>query len=199
MSNEIKKDTVSIIFGDSLAYGLHDKEYGGWVSRLRIHMDNYCANNYVINLAIPGQTSNEILNRMDKEINNRYNDFDDFVLIFSFGIKDSLLLNEDSNYINIFKENINKIITKSRKYTNKIYFIGLIKPNIDIEKRKIYNIDNVIKIDKCLENICTNNNTKYIRLIDSINKDILSDGLHPNSLGHKIIYEKILKEIYNKK
>ena len=132
MSNEIIKDTISIIFSDSLAYGLYDKEASGWASRLRKYMDNYCDGNYIINLAIPGQTSTEILNRMDEEINNRYNDVDDFALKFSFGIKDSLLLNEDSNYINIFKKNINKIITKSRKYTNKIYFVGLIKPNIEI-------------------------------------------------------------------
>ena len=52
------KDTVSIIFGDSISYGLYDKESLGWVNRARLNLNN---NHYIFNLAIPGQSSKDIL------------------------------------------------------------------------------------------------------------------------------------------
>ena len=195
MSNE--KDTISIIFSDSLAYGLYDKEASGWASRLRKYMDNYCNGNYIINLAIPGQTSNDILKRFETELKNRYNNTDNFILIFSFGIKDSLFLNEDNNYINIFKNNLTQIIFMSKKYTNDILFVGLINPNNEHEKRKNYDLNNVLKIDNCIEKTCKENSINYIKLKDKITKEELSeDGLHPNNRGYAKIGKIILKKIY---
>lgn len=197
MPNIIKKDTVSIFFGDSITYGLYDKELGGWVNRVRLYIDNHISNNFFINLGIPGQTSNDILKRFETELKNRYNNTDNFILIFSFGIKDSLFLNEDNNYINIFKNNLTQIIFMSKKYTNDIHFVGLINPNNEHEKRKNYDLNNVLKIDNCIEKTCKENSINYIKLIDKITKEELSeDGLHPNSRGYAKISKIILKEIY---
>ena len=146
------KDTVSIIFGDSISYGLYDKESLGWVNRTRLNLNN---SHYIFNLAIPGQSSKDILSRFEIELKNRYNDQDSFKLIFAFGIKDALLLTKDNYHINIFKENVL----------------------------------NIIEISK-------NNNLNYIKLIDLINKEELTDGLHPNNIGHKKISERILNSIY---
>lgn len=187
----MSKDTVTIIFGDSISYGLYDKEYLGWVNRLKLKLNN---NHYLFNLAIPGQSSNDILNKFEIELKNRYNDLDNFKLIFGFGIKDAVLLNKDNNHLNIFKENIFKIIEISKNYTKDINFIGLIKPDFNI--RNEYNLEDVTTIDNTLEEICKNNNLNYIKLIDLINNDELTDGLHPNSIGHKKISERILNGIY---
>lgn len=185
------KDTVSIIFGDSISYGLYDKESLGWVNRVRLNLNN---THYIFNLAIPGQSSKDILIKFETELKNRYNDFDNFKLIFAFGIKDALLLNKDNNHINIFKENVFKIIEISKKYTEDINFIGLIKPDFNI--RREYNLEYVITIDNTLEEICKNNNLNYIKLMDLINNDELTDGLHPNSIGHKKISDRIFNSIY---
>ena len=90
MQKNTSKDIVSLIFGDSIVYGLYDKEFGGWVNRVRIKLEQRAKNNFIMNLGIPGQTSNDILNILELEIKNRYNTNDRFNLIFSFGIKDSL-------------------------------------------------------------------------------------------------------------
>jgi len=185
------KDTVSIIFGDSISYGLYDKEYLGWVNRIRLNLNN---NHYIFNLAIPGESSKNILDRFEIELKNRYNELDNFKLIFAFGIKDALLLSKDNNHINIFKENILKIIEISKNYTEYINFVGLIKPNFNI--RTEYKLEDVIAIDNTLEEICKDNNLNYIKLMDLINNDELTDGLHPNSIGHKKISERILNSIY---
>jgi lysophospholipase L1-like esterase len=87
-----------------------------------------------------------------------------------------------------------KIIETSKKYTEDINFIGLIMPNFNF--RTEYNLEDVINIDNTLEEICKNNNLNYIKLIDLINNDELTDGLHPNSIGHKKISERILNGIY---
>lgn len=90
------KDTITIVFGDSLVYGLHDYEFGGWVNRLRIKLNNKDKSNFVFNMGIPGENSSNILLRLEDEIKNRYNEEDNFKFIFCMGIKDSILLNDDS-------------------------------------------------------------------------------------------------------
>lgn len=187
----MNKDIVTIIFGDSIVYGLFDNEYYGWVNRIKINLQR--KNNFIFNLAIPGQNSFDILNKFEKELINRYNKEDEFKIIFSFGIKDAQLINSD-NKIADFKNNVLEIIEKTKKYTENIYFIGLLKPDITI--RKEYKLDSVIHIDNCLEDICKLQNVKYIRIRDLINNDELSDGLHPNEVGHKKIADIIEEKIY---
>lgn len=187
-------DVVSIVFGDSIVYGLHDKESGGWVNRVRMFLENNLNNNFVINLGIPGQNSSDILERFENEIKVRYNDSDDFNIIFSLGIKDSLLLSKDEKHIVKFEKNILEIINKTKKYTKNIYFLGLIKT--DNKKRREYKQKNIIQIDKSLEKICKKNNVEYIKLRNIIDKEYLQDGLHPNNLGHKKISEIILQKIF---
>ena len=191
MGDVMNKDTVSIIFGDSISYGLYDNECLGWVNRTKLNLSN---NHYIFNLAIPGQSSKDILDRFELEFKNRYDVLDNFKLIFAFGIKDALILTKDNSHINIFKENVLKIIEISKNYTEDINFVGLIKPDFTI--RSEYNLEDVITIDNTLEEICKNNNLNYIKLINLINNDELTDGLHPNSVGHKKISERIL-ENYN--
>lgn len=179
-------DTVTIIFGDSIAYGLYDNELG-WAYRLRKKLGY---NNFIFNLSIPGQSSFDILNKFEIELKNRYNKSDEFKIIFSFGIKDAL-----KNNIDDFKNNILKIINKTKKYTKDITFIGLIKPATN--KRVEYNLDTVILFDNAIEEICNKENLKYIKLINIINNNELVDGLHPNDVGHEKISKVVLKEIYD--
>ena len=190
----MKKDLVTIVLGDSIAYGSHDKVFGGWGNRVRLKLANISKKYYFLNLGIPGQTSSNILSRMDSEISNRYNTTDNFNIIFSFGIKDSLLLNDDPNYLKEFKNNLNKIIEISKKYTKNIYFIGLIKPDISI--RNNYNLDNVTKINNCLKTACKRNETNYIELMKYISINDLYDGLHPSDIGHEKISKIVLDKVF---
>lgn len=81
------KDNDYIIFGDSITYGLYDKEMCGWVNRVRQELEKINQNNFVINLGIPGQNSTNIKNRFELELKNRYNNTDNFILIYAIGIK----------------------------------------------------------------------------------------------------------------
>ena len=50
MQKNTSKDIVSLIFGDSIVYGLYDKEFGGWVNRVRIKLEQRAKNNFIMNL-----------------------------------------------------------------------------------------------------------------------------------------------------
>ena len=185
------KDNVYIFFGDSITYGLYDKEMCGWVNRFRQELENKSQNNYIVNLGIPGQNSTNIKNRFELELKNRYNNTDNFILIYAIGIKDASILKKDLNHINIFETNIKYIIDITRKYTNNIYFIGLTEP--DYSKRKEYTKENIYLIDDTIKTICENNKVNYIKVRDIIKDNLLVDGLHPNSNGHQIL-SKYIKE-----
>ena len=187
------KDIINIIFGDSIAYGKDDNESFGWVNRLR-KKDNNMLKNYYFNLSVPGQSSCEIVKRFENELVSRYNSEDIFNLIFSFGIKDALKLNDNDNYIEIFKRNITTIINIAKKYTDNICFIGLLDVNLEI--RKQYKKDNIEKIDNTLNQICMTNSVKYINMRNIVNIEDLTDGLHPNSNGHKKISDYLYDNLY---
>ncbi len=185
----MKKDLVTIVWGDSIVYGWHDYELGGWVNRLKICLSKKNKSNFVFNLGIPGQNSNDILNRFEKELKNRFNNEDHFKIFFSFGIKDSLLINKNKKHAIKFKNNISKIIDKALEFTNDICFVGLIKPDLSI--REEYNLENVLLVDDIIKKQCTIKNITYIDMKHVIGNDDLIDGLHPNPKG----YDKITKEI----
>jgi len=190
-----KKDNVTIVFGDSITYGLYDKEMCGWVNRVRNKLEKETDNNFIINLGIPGQKSIDIKNRCEIELKNRYNETDNFILIYAIGIKDAAILSKGPNHIEILEENIKSIIDITKKYTNNIYFIGLLSPNY--KKRKEYTKEDVYYVDTILEKICNKEKVEYIKMIDKIKEESLVDGLHPNSEGHQIIAETILDKVYN--
>lgn len=190
----MKVDVVNILFGDSIGYGIGDNEYFGWFNRIR-NENKYKNDQIYFNLSIPGQSSKDILKRFKKEFLSRFNKNDIFNIIFSFGIKDTLKLN-NNKYLNTFKSNVLKVIQIAKKYTNNIYFIGLIE--IDNNIRLEYNIDSIKRINELLKDICQLKNIPFYNINEVINKSDLYDGLHPNSEGHKKICEYLEKNNFLK-
>jgi lysophospholipase L1-like esterase len=100
-----------------------------------------------------------------------------------------------------FKENLKKLLEKSKKLTNKIVFIGLTP--IDEQKvnpmpwapGKSYMTDNLNKFDNALKILCQENRLCFIdinkKLTDLNYKELLEDGAHPNSEGHQKMFEII--------
>lgn len=180
----MEESTITLFFGDSIVYGMNDNKNGGYVNIIKTKLIN---ENLVFNLGIPGELTSSLLIRFEEELQNRYNVIDDYILVFGIGINDVL------NYVPIeeIQYNIEKIIRISKKYTNKIYFLGLTKVYPD-------DFNAVIKeVDEMIENVCKKEDIKHIKLFDIINETDLSDGLHPNSEGHKKIADIIYNKIFN--
>lgn len=186
----MKQDIVNILIGDSIAYGLGDNECFGWYNRLR-KKNTEMLKQFYFNLSIPGQSSCEILERFEIELKNRVNNTDLFNILFAFGIKDALKLKKDKQYIKVFENNVIKLINIAKKYTDRIYFLGLL--DVDVIIRTEYNQESISQINELLKLICEKNNAGFISMADVVSKNDLFDGLHPNEVGH----DKISNYIYN--
>ncbi|MCW8966124.1 MAG: GDSL-type esterase/lipase family protein [Candidatus Pacearchaeota archaeon] len=193
------------VFGDSVPFGRIDPENGGWVQRLKFYIEKQGLYNKVFNLGVPGDTSRDLINRIENETRVRKHD----VIIIQIGFNDSVDIKGKMNVkLNEFEENIDKMIKISKKFTDKIIFLGL--SNCDEEKTlKIkdfcFKENNLERCDAKINKICDKENITFISMRDVLDiKEDLEDGLHPNALGHEKIFkrilpfvEKMIKEIEN--
>lgn len=199
-----------LVFGGSITYGAWDKE-GGWVQRLRKFLDEktltepnfYCL---VYNLGVSGDTTDDLLERFEFEIEQRMKEKENTTIIFSIGGNDAaFVINKNQCRVSQekFRENIQKLIKLSEKYASKILFIGLIPTDesktvpIPWAPDKSCKNEYIIQYDKTIKSICQENKILFVDIFDKFMnfdyKNLLEDGQHPNSEGHQKIFE-IVKE-----
>jgi len=200
--------TRILIFGDSITYGAWDKE-GGWVQRLRKFLDEknladydfYCL---VYNIGVSGDTINDLLERFEFETKQRSKEIDETIIIFAIGLNDSQFVHsENKNRIPLenFKENIQKLIKSAKKFSSKIIFVGLSPVDetkttpIPWDTNKSYKNENIQKYNEIIKSVCEENKILFIEIFEDWMKlnyeNLLEDGLHPNSEGHKKIFESV--------
>lgn len=193
-------DIDVFIFGDSITYGVGDDEKCGWVNRFRLSLEKDKQRDYnVFNLGISGDVTEGVKNRFDFEFNTRKDEENDKIIIFAIGVNDTQDIN--GNYrvtLEQFKDNILYLISNARKYVDNIVFIGLSKVDetkvvpLSWNKEKSYFNKKVIEFDNKLEEICGENNVRYLKMYDLLSVNDLLDGIHPNSIGHQKICDKVL-------
>lgn len=197
-----------LIFGDSITYGFWDKQ-GGWVNRIRMWIDtkNMEWSGFyfrIYNLGIDGNTTDDLLFRFDKEVISRIEEQTKTIIIFAIGINDSQFINKSKKLRipqNKFENNLKKLISLSTKYSKTIIFIG---PN-PIDEKKVdpmpwakdrsYKNEYIKKYGEIIKKVCFEKNIYYIEIFDEWMKfdykKLLEDGAHPNSEGHKKIFETV--------
>lgn len=191
-----------LVFGDSITYGAWDKEKGGWVNRLRLAYENSNDNYTIFNLGISGEVTEETKNRFDFECHTRYKKDAKNIIVFAIGINDSQdNCKKDRTPIETFKKNIIDLINNAKRYTDNILFIGLtqvdetkvvpIPWNTDIcyynKKIKLY--------DETIHNVCLSHKVNYLHVFNLLSLSELSDGLHPNKIGHQKLCDAIKTKI----
>lgn len=196
-----------LVFGDSIAHGAKDSN-GGWVAYLRKHFDEAGENNSlcysVYNQAISGNNTNDLINRFDCEMKYRMDD-PDGIIVFAIGINDAAYWKslDDKPLMSVekFKDNLLKLIENSRKYSEKIIFIG-ITPVVESRTSPIpwntditYTNERIKEFERAISETAKENSLPYIALFENYSKEdcsaLLPDGVHPNTAGHKILFEFI--------
>jgi len=206
-----------LIFGNSITYGSWDKE-GGWVQRLRNFVDEKNTSNptyycLIYNLGVPGDTVEEILERFESETKSRLDENEELILIFQVGLNDSVYLNDEDEQrflVEVFQDNIKTLIKISKRFAKKIIFLGLtpvedkkVDP-IPWDKNKSYKNELIKDFNAKLKETCNKREVGFIdiyeKFIENNYESLLDDGVHPNTEGHKRIFE-IVKEylVKNKK
>lgn len=191
-------------FGDSITYGAWDKEKGGWANRLRLAYETQYPNDRytVFNLGISGEITSEVNTRFDKECSHRFKPENTPLIILAVGINDSQDDNDkDRVTLDEFRTEVATLIKKAKKYTNNILFLGL--TNVDETRvapipwhlEKCYYNHKIKAFDAIIEEESNKHQIQYLHLFDVLTIEDLSDGLHPNEVGHQklcnVIKEKI--------
>ncbi len=178
------------IFGDSITQGVSDSQ-GGWAQRLK--QDGKKKGVAVSVFGVDGDTSTGLLQRLEREASSTKPD----VIIIAIGINDSMYRDgRIETTLNRFKENIQRLISLTKKFTHKIIVLGL--TGVD-EKRTtpvpwngwIYTNDKIKEYDSVLKEVSEKQNVQYLELFTLLSVEDLEDGLHPTDEGHRKIFEKV--------
>jgi len=201
-----------LVFGDSIAWGAYDSEGGGWVARLKTFLEKERNFNFsVYNLAVSGEETSSLLKKFVSETSSRTQDKTETIIIFAIGINDSYFIHSQKSIMTQtqkFGENIKKLINLARKFSSKIIFVGLTPVDESItmpmpwDTDKSYFIENIKRYDKILKENCLDENIHFIEIFDNWTKfdykKLLEDGAHPNSAGHKILFETVKDYLISK-
>lgn len=210
-------DKHILVFGTSTTYGAWDLE-GGWVQRLRKFLDERIINsNYkefylVYNLGVSGDKSADVLERFESEIQARLgHDENEIIILFHLGINDCIY-NEQLGGLEVgreqFKENYRKLIDLTKKYSQKIVVIG----SMPVDKRvdpmpwspgRSYKNEYVEQYNKIMGGVAKESEVPFIeiyqRFINQNYSDLLADGVHMTSEGHKQFYEIVKNHLIKNK
>ncbi len=196
------------VFGDSITYGEWDAK-GGWVQRLRATFDEAYVNGKgektrVYNLGITGNTSADVLKRMEAEIKPRFNKDAETFILLAVGMNDAhMKMPEDKPYSTPeeFSRTLGQLVGIARNYTRKIALLGLNpieqhKTNpLPWNAAKAYRIDRVKIFNGVIEKMAAESELYFVdtwkdwTLINY--KPLLFDGLHPNNEGHRRIAGRV--------
>ncbi len=204
---------VIFIYGDSIAYGAADLEMGGWAHRLRLYFNNRTTAGddvdiRLCNLSIPGETTAGLVERISSEIPPRLRDDCENIFIFAYGMNDFAFPPEGTKplvELEYFSENLQSALAIAREYSQKIYVLN-ITPVLDEiagaqrAGRRIRFCRNMTPYNARLKEFSAANGCTLI----DVNKDFIEqnyalllteDGVHPNAAGHKVIFERVRKDL----
>lgn len=157
---------------------------------------------FTYNLAVSGDTTEDLLERFEVETKQRVKGGEETVFIFGIGINDSQFVHSQNDLRTPpekFKENIQKLIDLAQKFASKIIFVGFTPVDeskttpIPWNTEFSYKNENVKKYDEIVKSACKENNVYFVEIFNQVMKldykKLLEDGLHPNSEGHQRIFE----------
>lgn len=201
---------VVYFFGDSITQGFWDLE-GGWPVRVRKYYDQKYlsknSNSYhsFFNLGIDGNTIRNVINRFEGEIDARRPRKAECVLVFAIGTNDTIFRGaENVNEPDDFNEELHILYDKAKKYSSNIFFLGLtpvedslLNPMPWSKSGKCYSTNRMKLFNDVIQAFCTQDKAAFIDIWTDFEtngvSDLMHDGLHPDSRGHKIISEKIIR------
>ncbi len=201
--------TDILCFGDSITKGKNDPQ-GGWPQRVNNFLSNIYINDRrmprhnVYNLGIDGDTSKELLARIDGELQAR-SAFGKPITLISIGANDS---SQRSDEIVVTGEeyaaNLREIITIAEKGSRSVAILGMLPCQDDklnpvswSDEPIVYSAKNLRAYDRLAHRIAEEQEIMFFEMFNvfgGLDLDtFLADGLHPNSAGQQYIADRVKK------
>lgn len=201
-----------LIFGDSTAQGYYDLEMGGWANRLFIENMRHKArrtdnHTEIFNVAVSGDTTRRIIERLRAEATARKWEDEPIMLIFAVGVNDAMLDNgQPLSSPEQYRSELEELYTIAQPLAQHIVFVGLEAVNEAESNPWIFNggthtlswtNERIGQFDAVLQDFVTEKSAHFVPVFKQFRdaqaqgKTLHEDGLHPNAAGHQIIFEQV--------
>jgi lysophospholipase L1-like esterase len=201
-----------LAFGDSITFGRGVVPSTGWANKLKKYFESKEFYNGFYNLGIPGDSSNELLQRIETELKARVNYYrkdNTFIVLIAIGINDSRGLgnpNKLQTSPKQYENNMKKIIKIAKKHTKNVILIGLspVDESLMPFEDTYFSNQTIQKFNHILQEVSKKNNLLYCDMYNKLIKQknypkLLVDGVHPTDKGYKLMYEIIKGFLIKKK
>jgi len=188
------RDIRICFVGDSFVNGTGDEEKLGWAGRLCAFLEAKELDITYYNLGVRRNTSGDIRDRWEYECAQRLSDDSENIVVFSFGVNDTVI---ENNMPRVSKEQSienTKMVLESALKKYRVRMIGP-PPIGDMVQNK-----SIQELDKAFEILCSELSIPYLSVIESLLaepiwlEEVLSnDGAHPKSAGYSY-FSKLVSE-----
>jgi lysophospholipase L1-like esterase len=201
-------------FGHSITYGYWDTE-GGWVQRLRKYLDERALEEQdeelvseVYNLGVPGEDSGGLLERIEEEFEVREWEEAEQIILFQIGANDTQFLKEQQE-IRVteesYRRNMKELLDTAKGLADEVLVVSdfyiSIEGEIPYAPEKKMSDERIEEYMSIQKQVCREKGIPRIDLRDEFKpskaKEMLEDGLHPNSEGHEQIFEVMEQKLRN--
>jgi len=200
-----------LCFGDSITLGEKDLEQGGWADRLKKDyfaqfVDSQTQKITLYNLGIAGETTDGLVRRFDIELRARNIKNQKLIVVFAYGAND-IVIHKNKNIVpeSYYINNLKHCIESAKTFKADILLLNLLPIAGSIEGTvnqhgKLRFDHDIQAYNFIIKKLSHEMNCEYLDLYASFaenNKEqyLSSDGVHPNSKGHKLLYQEIKQKL----
>ena len=188
------------VWGDSITYGVGDREALGWVGRLRRRVERDHAIS-VYNFGVSGDTSADLVKRFEVELAS----INPQLVLIAIGTNDSMFKEGDPSHtrvpIDTYRQHLRALFTQATKVPH-VFALGLtnveeslVQPVPWSKTKKSYANRHIDEYDDALCEEAISAGVGYIPLHALLAPADLADGLHPNAVGYEKMYGTIHEAI----
>jgi lysophospholipase L1-like esterase len=200
-----------LVFGSSIGQGYYDLETGGWVNLLFLNnlkqkVRNTQNTTEVFNISISGNTTKDVMDRLQSDVDSRRWTDEPIILVFAIGFNDTKIINDvPYSTPGKYRTDLETLYSKATAITNHIAFIGLTPVDEAESNPWIFNSGSddinwnnqrIREFDHTLKDFAQEKAVHHVPILDAFleqqaQKKLHADGIHPNSEGHKLIFELV--------